>query len=171
MYDIGLPLPWGIVPAQRLLRAFLGPDPVAGAEAVLTVPAGVVWIPYSVTVLFTTSVVVANRHLNLEITDGNVVICRVGGNPSQTAGQVARHSWFAEGGAQVGTPGTGSVSYPMPRMPLLGGSVIRTSTLNIDVGDDYGVPVAWVAEYQVRGLERAVERYERAVAEAIAAPG
>ncbi len=171
MDRIGLPLPWDIVPAQRLRRVVLVSSPAAGAEFSVAVPGGVLWRVASIKARLTTAVAAANRQPNLEVTDGTTFLFGVGAVSNQVASSVVDHSWiqgYATNAADF-TPGEWSNFFP--EFPLLDGYVIRTNTGNIQAADQWSQVVALVDEYQVRGLERAVERYEREVAEAIAAPG
>lgn len=169
--DIGLPLPWGIVPAQRLFRVFVGPDPAAGAEAVLSVPGTEFWDVLTVSVVLVTSAVAGSRNPSLQASDGTTVFARFGGVPGQVLGTTTRHTWFPGGVDTMGSAASGQVSYTMPRLLLMPNYVLSTVTQALDVGDNYGPPVAYVVAYQVRGLERALERYERALIAATAAPG
>jgi len=169
--DIGLPIPWGIVPTERLFRVVTGDDPAAGAEVSVAVPGGALWEVYSIRVQFTTDATVLSRNVRLTYDDGMTEFYRTALPADIPAGQNFPLS-FADYGAwaNFGNISLG-VFIPLASMPLLPGYRIRTNTANLQAGDNYGAPVLFVAEYQVRGLERAVERYERAVAEAIAAPG
>lgn len=171
MRDYGLPLPWGIVPTERLLRVITGDDPAAGAEWSVTVPGGVIWQLYSARVTFVTSAVAGAREPSLTFDDGALSFFLSTDASSQAASTTRNWSWAMGLGATTGMVRNFVAALPTPALPLQAGYRIRSETFNLDVGDNYGAPVLYVAEYQVRGLERAVERYEREVAQAVAAPG
>lgn len=164
--DIGLPLPWGIVPAERVFRPVTGADPAAGAEVSVSVPGGMLWIVQSVRVTFVAAAVAVSRRPALTYDDGSTEYARAPVGTDVTTGATAALSWFAEAtlGGVLGA--NGAVEGPLPRIPLLPGHRIRTVTLNLDVLDNYGAPVLYVAEYSIRGLEGARDGYLRALVEA-----
>ncbi len=171
MRDVGLPLPWAIVPAEVIRKVVTGDDPAAGAEVSVTVPGGELWEVQSLEVNLVTSAVVANRLPRLILDDGVTEFARIEGDIS--GGQAASTSMFwtwVVGGVFHNQAASAWCSL-LPPIQLPGGYRLRTSTLGVDVGDNFGPPALYVYAYQVRGLERAVQRYEREVAEAIAAPG
>jgi hypothetical protein len=103
--------------------------------------------------------------------DGATEFYRVTAPAFQTANATVRYTMGPFGTLTAGA-NNASVVIPTPAdLVLQAGFRIRTATAAMQVGDNYGPPVLYVAEYQVRGLERAVERYEREVAQAVAAPG
>lgn len=171
MERIGVPFPWGIVPAERIFQVVRGVQPAAGAEASIVVPGGVVWIPYSFRITFSTSAVAATRQPQVTYSDGNVVFMRSRNANTFVASLNSDLNYF-EAAHFAGTSGATTASHgDLPAIPLLASYVIATLTAAIDVGDQYGAPILYVAEYNIRGLEGAVEAYERKLAEAIAAPG
>lgn len=171
MERLGVPFPWGIVPAERILQVVRGQAPAAGAEASVVVPGGVVWLPYTFRITFSTSAVVATRQPQVTYSDGNVVFMR-SRNANTFAASLNADLDYFEAAHFAGTSGATTASHGnLPVIPLLANYVIATLTAAIDAGDQYGAPILYVAEYNIRGLEGAVEKYERALAQAIAAPG
>lgn len=164
MDRIGLPLPWGIVPTERLFQPITGANPVAGAEVLVPVPGGQVWVVQSVRVPLVTAVAVGNRRPSLIFDDGTTEFARAPAGLDVPATTTAALTWFREAafGGVVGA--NGAVSGPLPPTVLLPGYRIRTLTLNLQAADAYGAPVLYVASYEVRGLERAARRYLEAVA-------
>ncbi len=164
--DIGLPLPWGIVPAERVFRIRGGDDPAAGAEVSVAVPGGVLWEVLSVRVPLVTDATAANRRPTLTYDDGSTEFARAPVGVDVVASTSAVVEWFPDAnlGGVVGA--NGAITGPLPRMPLEGGFRVRTVTLGLVAGDNYGAPVLYVAEYNIRGLERAANRYAEALAKA-----
>lgn len=163
--DLGLPLPWGLVPAERLFRVVTGADPPANTEVSVTVPGGAVWEVLTVRLTLVCDANVANRRTSILFDDGTTTFFQ-----QQTTGPVgAGSSTGASFARLLGTTDGATFNIEahgsLPDLPLLPGFRIRTSTLNLQVGDNYGAPVLYVAEYQLRGIERAVARYREAARE------
>ncbi len=171
MNGIGIPIPWGIVPAERLIRVGVGPDPAAGAEFQVVVPGGVVWIAQTLTTRLATSAVVANRRPELFLDDGTTEFARIPMPFDLTANTNQRITWAVNLGVQLSAGSGNFRASPMPEVAMLAGWRYSSLTEGLDAGDNYEAPALYVWEYTIRGIERAVERYEREVAEAIAAPG
>lgn len=159
--DVGLPLAWGTVPAERLFLVKVGADPAAGAEAVLTVPGEEVWVPWSFTVSLVTSAVVANRRSVLLFDDGTTVFARRQGPAAIAANVTGNLSWTTDSDSSGASGAGDAISGSMPRLVLLPGFRMRTATLNLDAGDNYGAPVAYVQAFTLGGIARATERAER----------
>lgn len=171
MERIGLPLPWGIVPTQRLLDRIVGADPAAGVEWSLAVPGGELWFVYHLEARLVTSAVVATRRPRIDVDLGGDIILRVL-SATGTAASTTNNYAFTLGMVTLINGGVaGLAQVPWPPVPLVPGTVIRSATELLDAGDNWGAPFAWVAKYQMRGLERALERYERALASIGAAGG
>ncbi len=167
MEDVGLPLPWGIIPAERVRRVVPVPSPAAGAEWSVSVPGGVLWVVRAVKGRLTTSAVVANRRPDLKVSDGSIDLFGIGALTNQAANFVDDWSWVAGYASNVGGFSPGDETNYFPEFPLYGGYIIRTVTRNIDAGDQWSAIVVTVDEYEVRGLERAWERYVDAVQAAV----
>ncbi len=167
MEGIGLPLPWGIIPAERVRRVVPVPSPAAGADWSVAVPGGTLWVVRALKAQLATSAVVANRIPNLRVTDGTNVVCQIAHQQNITTGTTSILSWIA------GWPGPfyGNLNQSLtdwfPEFPLHGGYVVGPVTANLDAGDQWSAIVATVDEYEVRGLERAWERYVDAVQAAV----
>lgn len=169
MERIGVPFPWGIVPAERIRQVVRVPNPAPGSDFVVTVPGGVVWLVDSVMGLLTNDANVASRLPRLVLSDGNTDFARIEGNLSggQAAGLAMFWTWMVDG-AFHNQSGSSWLA-PLPRTVLLANWTVRASTLGIQVGDQWTQVALSVAEYQVRGLDRALRRYLEAEARAGAA--
>jgi hypothetical protein len=134
------------VAGRGRLRSITGADPAVGAEVSETVPAGVRWLLHSFRFTFQTSAVVATRTVGLTIDDGATVFLRIG----DTNGQAAsfNHGYtFADFGSANLFSSTQHFA-PLPNgMPLAAGFRIRTSTVLLDGGDDFGAPQYLVEEF------------------------
>lgn len=169
--EVGLPVPWGIVPTERLFRVIRGEQPAVGANVSIPVPGGVVWSLLSFRVTLVTDANVANRQPFLVYSSEGVQTLRMPVSSNVTAGINADLNWL-EAPAFAGSLGLNAgIVGALTSIPLLGGSVISTLTNVIQVGDQYGVPILYVAEFEVRGLERALDRYLRHAAAALAGGG
>ncbi len=165
MSGYGLPLPWGIIPAERLRRTVLVPNPAAGVDWSVAVPGGKLWVVDSITAVLATSAVVANRFANLIVSDGSADVFSLPPNAAQAASLARTLSWVSTySGPSTFTNGN-RWSNGFPSWYLDGGYTIRTVTQAIDAGDQWSAIALVVDQYEVRGLERALERYARAVAE------
>jgi hypothetical protein len=168
---VGLPLPWGIVPAERLFRVVVGADPPPGQEWSVTVPGGAVWEVLSITAVLTTDATVTSRGPRAVMDDGSVIFAAAETNSAHPASTSRRYVWIPDlGTVYIGTS-SALVHVPLPRLTLLPGHRIRSFTYNMQAGDNWEAPVLYVAEYQIRGLERAVERYREALEEVGMAEG
>lgn len=166
MDRIGLPLEWGIVPAERIFKLVTGPDPAAGAEAEVPVPGGELWDLYTFQVRLVNDATVANRRVSLAFDDGTTEFARFPTGQDYVASSNTLVTW-ADGLGQTLSAGTGNFrAIPMVAPPLLPGHSVGTITEGLQAGDNFGAPVLYVAAYNVRGLERALRRYEEAMAEA-----
>lgn len=127
------------------VRAIAGTTPAAGAEITETVPTGARWELLALTARLTTSATVANREPSLFFDDGATVYL---GSPIQvnlTASTVWVVSWF-QGAGVITANVSGTETAPIPtnvRIPA--GHRIRTSSQNLQVGDQWAV-----VEYLVR---------------------
>jgi len=126
-------------------------NPGAGAEFGVTVPAGARWELVAVSILLTTSAVVANRQPRLVIDDGGTIVYEAASPVAITAGLAIRLSWGAgAGGPIVADIATGgAVSSPIPNdLYLPRGYRIRSVTGALDVGDAYTTGAVLVREWQ-----------------------
>lgn len=129
-----------------VIRSITGTDPAAGAEISETVPTNARWRLIHARALLVTSAVVANRTASWLIDDATNVVIQQYGNFNQAASLTVTYSAGAFGtfGATAGA--FIDVALP-PDLILPGGFRIRTATLSMDVGDNWGAPQLLVEEW------------------------
>jgi hypothetical protein len=128
------------------LRSITGTDPAAGAEVSETVPTGARWQLIGFSVNLVTSAVVANRATSFFVDDGANVYFANTVQAVQTATQTIRCAF-----GPIGVTGANGGNVYLAGSPdplyLGAGHRIRTVTVNIDVGDNYGAPQYLVREW------------------------
>ena len=132
--------------ASGVIRSITGTDPAAGAEISETVPTGARWRLRALRVALTTDATVANRLTTLDIDDGTTQIMRIEG-PAVIAASTTRGLNYG-----IGFPSraqlNGNELVPLPSDVVLGaGFRIRTTTLNLQAGDNYAAPQLLVEEF------------------------
>lgn len=128
------------------LRSITGTDPGAGAECSDTVPTSARWRLHSWRTSLVTDATAANRTVTLIIDDGTTELFRQDASAAQTAGLTRTYQAYNTGVAAdlVGT----TFRLPMPFPILLPAAArIRTSTANLQAGDNFGAPQLLVEEY------------------------
>ncbi|GIV04115.1 MAG: hypothetical protein KatS3mg015_2945 [Fimbriimonadales bacterium] len=121
-------------------------NPSAGSEATVTIPAGSVRRIVSVQFTLVTSATAANRRVVVIVDDGTNELFRVASPTDQTASITGRYSFVPGLG---GSPSYQAVAASNnvcilpgpPGLALLPGYRIRTTTNNLQAGDDYAAPV------------------------------
>jgi len=129
------------------VRVITGSTPAAGAEISETVPTGARWELKTLWVVLVASATVATRTPQLRLDDGTTTLMQVPSVTQLVASQTAAAE-FAQGmpyAAQVNALGAPS-GLPVNNR-LAAGHRIRTSTSNIQVGDQYGAPQYVVVEW------------------------
>lgn len=122
-------------------------NPGAGAEAVVTVPAGKWWVVRSVHLKLVTAVAVANRLARLTVDDGTNIIFTVPNDVSHAASQTTEYS-FGQAATSEAAPGAtvGARIYAIPPLVLGPGYRIRTITAAIQAADQFSEITALVEE-------------------------
>ncbi len=166
---VGVPLPWGIVPLERLWQRVNVTQPAAGVDWSAQVPGGVLWVVQGFRATLTTAVAVGNRRARLSIGDGADEL----GAQAQISVDVTASLVATFGGLLGGVPGRVAAATlatcGLPFIYLQPGWTFGISTENLQAADQWSAVRLWVAEYQLRGLERAAERYAAAIADAVPA--
>lgn len=140
----------------RLLRTVPIAAPAAGAEWSQTVPGGEVWRPVAVVMTLVTDANVAARRPRLVYDDGTTQLVRVQTAQGPGATQAFTYS-FAVGLGYSQAGGTAQdESTGIPDIPLQGGWRIRSSTVNLQVGDQYSVITLLVSRYSPSDLAQQV---------------
>lgn len=142
--------PWGYnepsVNGQGLLRSVLGGAPAAGADISDTVPAGARWRLQSALFALTTDAVAGTRSPVMQIFDGTNTIAEYGSVTTQGPS----HAWrwtFSPSGSPVVAANSVSVGVAIAPLVLLAGWSIKTSTVALDVGDQYAAARYLVEEW------------------------
>lgn len=129
------------------------PQPSAGSDWSLTVPAGVVWSVQTITAKLVTSSAVANRIPNLTITVNGVVAY----NGMCTATVPGSSNWLASWARGVGTDSEGGtyrnaiMTFPIIALPPQ--SIISMSTYNIQTGDQWSNIAIYSLESRMRRVD------------------
>jgi hypothetical protein len=127
-------------------RVITGTAPAAGAEIAETVPTGATWLLKMLVATLTTSATVANRFPNLLI-DGGGSAAFISDPPAALAASQARNYTAGGGTTRLGIVSNADM-WAFPTDVLLGaGSRWRTSTNNIQVGDQWAAPIYVVEEW------------------------
>lgn len=121
-------------------------NPAAGAEISITVPTGETWILGSIKYTLVTSIAVATRLTSITYDDGTNVYMKLDAAVSQAAALTYNYDGMVDIGLSSALLGT-DVYFPLPRLVLPAGHRIRTSTLGIDVADDYSAAVYYYWRY------------------------
>lgn len=138
----------GVTALRRYPRAVQVPQPAAGADWTITVPAGVLWRLVSAFGLLATSSAVANRTAVLSIGDGDTEFCRIPATGVQAASLTESYTW----GVGLDSENTGpSQSQAIPEYVLHAGAIVKSATANVDVGDQWSAVVLYVIETMVGG--------------------
>ena len=126
-------------------RILVGTDPGAGAEVSETVPAGLDWELVATRVSFVTDATVANRRPHLIVDDGTNVLVQSPAPTDQGASTTTAYQWSSFG-QQITTTGGNSLMVMPNVIKLEAGYRVRTSTVGIVAGDNYGAPVLTLRE-------------------------
>jgi hypothetical protein len=139
------PLPSTLVQYKRVA----GSAPGAGLEAVLTVPAGKWWWPYSVYIVLVQGATQTPQPILFFDDGANAFLESIGSNAAQAVSTTCAYTW-APGMVPTGQVGSGAGVHSNAVIPdgmlLPAGYRIRTSTLGIGANSVYGAPVIYVAE-------------------------
>jgi hypothetical protein len=129
-----------------MIRSITGTDPAAGVEISETVPTNARWRVLGVRYALVTDANVATRTSHLIFDDGAAEVAKMTPEGNQVASVTVQYT-YAHGARSGSIPSTGYLSM-LPVTSLLSeGWRIRTSTTNMQVGDNYGAPQLWVEEW------------------------
>lgn len=129
------------------LRSITGTTPAAGAEVSETVPTGARWEVLAFRTLLTTSATVINRLVELVLDDGALEYFRSGTSGQQAATIQGQHS-FSQGWGIASFDGNANWAQTLPVGLRMGaGHRLRTTTNNLQVGDQYSLVQYLVREW------------------------
>jgi hypothetical protein len=129
-----------------VFKTYTCANPGAGAEWTCTVPNGKVWRIHTSRVTLVTSATVATRRLNLITDNGTTTLIQVPAADTQTASLTRNYN--IDHWSSTVTAINNEIFVNHVEWPLLGpGYRFRSSTDNVQAGDDYGAPVVLVEEW------------------------
>jgi len=123
-----------------------GTTPGAGAEISETVPTGVIWTLKAFSFTLTASAAVANRFPNITVDDGANIVFATGQGSALAASGTFRFS-FGDNTQAVGVFNNFVVLGFPSALRLMPGYRIRTSTTNLQAGDQYSAPQYLMQEW------------------------
>lgn len=129
------------------VRAITGTDPAAGAEISETVPSSAVWRLRSIAAELVTSAAGAARVIYLEIDDGTNTLHRYYNPTTQDTSKTRQHYWTPGNTFFTYASGQGYQYGIAPDIILHPGYRFRTSTVNLDAGDNWGPPYYQIEEW------------------------
>lgn len=128
-------------------RVITGTDPAAGNEISETVPTNAVWKLLAIRFKLVTDATVATRRVSLKIDDGANVFYWYSFSTTQSESETKNYSLRAGSFAENNNIATEVIAPLGGTLLLLEGFRIRTSTTNLQAGDNYGAPVLYVEEW------------------------
>jgi hypothetical protein len=114
------------------------PNPAAGGSATFRIPGETFAAVSHATVQLTTSAVVANRYVSLDILSGDSDVTFRAMTDTAHAASLTRSYSFAPGISGVASAAGGSVMLPFPSSLLAPGFSLRFTAVGIDAGDQFG---------------------------------
>lgn len=133
----------------RLIKV---PNPGANTEISVKVEGGFIWHLQAVSFTFTTSAAVATRGVALQAFDGSDVVWQVFAPASQVASIAGQYSLLRGFGGTSNIAAINRQAGTLPPIPVLGGQVLRTSTLALDVADAYTLITLYVYQIEWRKM-------------------
>ena len=120
------------------------PQPAAGAEWTDTLPGGYFYRVLGGSAVYTTSAAVASRLLGTQLSDGASNVVSLWNATAMTAGLAVQVGYTPSGGAGGGNIQGPVVTLVLPAVWLPQNYIIRSTTLNKDVADQYSSVVIWL---------------------------
>ena len=134
-------------PPTGAFLAKVGTNPAAGVEISEVVPTGQHWRLRGVRFQFVTSGTVASRRVHLNINIGQGPGFDMFAEIDQTASQTREYTCLPLGAVQDSSDDDDIIIAIPDNLILMQGSEIRTQTVNLQVGDDFGIPYLWVEKF------------------------
>lgn len=126
------------------------PNPGVGLDWTLKTDAGRLWIPLSIRATFTASAAVLSRNPTFQVGDGTDTFWSIGPAGTQTANQADTYNALRVLGSSTQAGNLGVCNLPLPNIPIIGGQVISSLTVNIDAGDAWTGISVYVLEVRER---------------------
>jgi hypothetical protein len=128
------------------IRSITGTDPAAGVEISETVPSNTRWRLIIVRLVLATDATVGNRRIRLVLDDGVNVLAEISSANVIPPNVSNRSHWM-----NLGYTNTDAGVFNLDGLPsalyLAGGYRIRSTTVNLALGDNYGPPQLLVEEW------------------------
>lgn len=134
------------VEGPGILSSVAGTNPNAGVEVIEAVPANARWRLRALRASLVTDATVITRTVNVIIDDGTTTLLNFPGVTTQIASLTRAYN-VAEYGFQPAAVGTDIFFYIPFVIALFQGWRIRTSTTNLQAGDNWGAPQLEVEEW------------------------
>lgn len=129
-----------------MLRSITGTNPAAGVEISETVPTAARWRLASMRAQLVTDATVASRRPQLIVDDGTTELFRVIPNVTQAA-STTKNWQFLDSFPSTGFDLNDAFSNLPPGLFVFAGWRIRTSTIDLAAGDNWGAPQLLVEEW------------------------
>jgi len=127
-------------------HSLTGTDPSAGSEISETVPTNTIWRIKAIVFSLTTDTTAVSRSVSLIIDDGTNVIFRSKAAPSQTESSTRTYI-FSSVETDADFDVNNTVRIQIPDLKLTEGYRVRTSTNNLQSGDNFTAPILFVEEW------------------------
>lgn len=127
------------------IRSITGTNPAANTEISETVPDRRRWILRAIRFSLASDANGANRYPVLLIDDGSDIVFASETSTAQVANSTLFYN-YADFGSWH-SPASNQFCLPLPPIPLGPGFRIRTTTTNLQVGDDYSAPQMLIEEW------------------------
>lgn len=136
-----------MVPGAGRLLSFAGIDQAAGTEIQEVVPTGRLWRLRSIYFSFTTDANVANRRVHLQGTFAGDILFDIYTNIDQAASTTKKYSFTNTANSSLTENGNVIMGNLPDNIWLSSDDTLNTSTLNKQVGDNFGPPIIQVEEF------------------------
>ena len=122
-------------------------DPAAGAEASITVPSGEVWRLMAFRVTLVSDATSTNRRVHLVVTDGTNDLINHIGQDNQPASLTKKYSFNTHGFSDTGGQDDDVQIAIAQDLTIPSGFTLETQTVNLQAGDNFGAPIAYIERY------------------------
>ena len=137
----------GFLEGRGRVYVFLGDNPAAGNEISLTVPTNARWRILMIKLRLVTDATVIDRRVRIVIQNENGVTTFAANAGATQPENSDYYYYFGPHLPYLTSPVRYTISYPMPTLELPQGYIIKTSTENLQAGDNYYRPWIWVEEW------------------------
>ena len=137
----------GFTEGPGLIRLVTGTNPAAGVEVLEAVPTNARWKLRGLYIQLTTDANAANRTVLMELDDGTTVFYTIRG-PVHTASLTRGYFGVVDPGyLEAAFDAGNAIRLPLPEITLYQGWSFGTTTVALQVGDDWTAPTLIVEEW------------------------